>query len=50
MVTCVSTINAMIAVGVYQLTKILVSLYQRLRILCRITEVHIIICHSMTKQ
>ena len=48
MVAGVSAIDAMIAIGIYQLTEILAFLHQRFGIFCGIAEMHIIIGQSVT--
>ena len=50
MMACIATIDAVVAIGIYQLAKVFISLYQCLGIFCRIAEVDIVIGHSMTQQ
>jgi hypothetical protein len=46
----ITAVDAMIPIGVDQLTEILVSLHQCLHVFCRILIVHIIISQTMTDQ
>ena len=50
MVSRIPAKDAVIAVGIDQLSEILISLDQRLDILCRIPIMHIVIGQSMTEK
>ena len=47
MVASVATIDAVVAVGIYLLTEILVSLYQCLAILSGVAIMYVIVCQTM---
>ena len=49
-VSRVATIYAVIAVGIYQLAEILVSLYQRFSIFGCIAEMYVVVSLSVTEQ
>ena len=46
----IATVNTVVAVGVGQLTEILIGLHQCLGIFRRIAEVHVIIGQTMTDE
>ena len=50
MIPRVSAKDAVIAIGIHQLTEILVGLHQRLHILCRIPIMHIIVSKTVAEQ
>ena len=49
-VTGVATIDAVVAIGIYQLAEVLVSLHQCLGIFRSVTEMHVIVSTAVTEQ